>query len=268
MAGPSARGRVTSRANPLARAARDLLTSAGRRAQGAFLVEGVKLLGDALAAGVTPERVFLAPELVERRPGGLALRERLDPAVCVETSPELLGWLADTDTPQGVVAVVPLPPQRLPDEAGPLVLVLDGLQDPGNVGTILRSAVGSGQVRTVLVRGGADPFGPKAVRAAAGALFNLTVLRDDTALRPLLDGRAVWLADMTGDRLYNEVSWRGRVALVVGSEAHGATPGLRARAVGRVAVPLRGPIESLNAGIAASIILFEAARQAASSTDE
>jgi TrmH family RNA methyltransferase len=223
----------------------------------------VKLLLDALERGALPRRVFVAPDLLGRRPDGARLRATLDPAVIVETTPDLLAWLADTETTQGVVALFPLPGERVPDDPGHLVLVLDGLRDPGNVGTVLRSAVGSGLVRTVVARGGADPFGPKAVRAAAGALFRLAVVRDDRAI----DGRPVWLADAGGERSYDSVDWRQPCALVVGSEAAGASPEMRARATGRVSIPLRGPVESLNAGIAASIILFEAARQAAS-TDE
>ena len=209
----------------------------------------------------------MSPELLERRPSGARLLEALEPAEDVETSADLLGWMADTETTQGVVAGLPLPTELAPSDPGTLVLVLDGLQDPGNVGTRLRSAVGCGLVRTVVVRGGADPFGPKAARAAAGALFHLTVLRGDGALEAMLARRTIWLADMAGDRSYDAVDWLERCALVVGSEAAGATPELRARAQGLVAVRLRGPIESLNAGIATSIILFEAARQAAAKAE-
>lgn len=261
---PSSRGRITSRANPLARQARDLLTARGRREQSAFLAEGVKLVRDALQSGARPVRAFVAPELLDRRAGGAELLARLDPDATVETSPELLAWLADTETTQGVVAVFRIPEERVPADPGPIVLVLDGLQDPGNVGTVLRSAVGSGLVRTVVARGGADPFGPKAVRAAAGALFHLSVLREDDVLAD----RPIWLADMAGSHRYDQVDWRARSALVVGSEASGPSPEIRARAAGTVSVPLHGPVESLNAGIAASIILFEAARQLASPTAE
>jgi RNA methyltransferase, TrmH family len=260
----SARGRITSRANPLVREARDLLSSRGRREQSAFVAEGVKLVRDALRAGARPLRAFVVPELLKQRDGGAALLAELDPAKTIETSPELLAWLADTETTQGIVSVFPVPEERAPADAGQVVLVLDGLQDPGNVGTVLRSAVGAGLVRTVVVRGGADPFGPKAVRAAAGALFHLAVVRTDESLV----GRPIWLADMDGDRSYDRVDWRAPSALVLGSEAGGPSPEMRARATGAVSVPLRGPVESLNAGIAASIILFEAARQLASTTAE
>lgn len=256
------RDRLTSRANPLVREARDLLTARGRRERGAFLVEGVKLILEALAAGFVPRRVFLAPELVERRPDGARLSAALDPNDVFETAPDLLAWLADTETTQGVAAVFAKPEPRPLAGEGHVVLVLDGLQDPGNVGTILRSALGSGLVSNVVARGGADPFGPKAARAAAGALFHLGFAHD------LPDERPVWLADMDGDLAYDRVDWRRPCVLVVGSEAAGASPEMRARATGRVSIPLRGPVESLNAAVAASILLFEAARQVASTPTE
>jgi TrmH family RNA methyltransferase len=158
--------------------------------------------------------------------------------------------------------VFPIELAALDVDPGRLLLVLDGLQDPGNLGTIVRSAVGSGVVGTLAVRGGADPFGPKAVRAAAGALFRLPVARPgDAELAEALRGRRVWLAEAGRGERYDRVDWRGPGALVIGSEAGGASPRLRDLATGRVSIPLSGELESLNAGVAASILLFEAARQ-------
>jgi TrmH family RNA methyltransferase len=180
----------------------------------------------------------------------------------IEAAPELLSWLADTETTQGVVAVFDRPALREGADEGQVVLVLDGLQDPGNVGTILRSALASGLVTSVVARGGADPFGPKAARAAAGALFHMRFV--DT----IPEGRPVWVADRDGELPYDQVDWRQPCVLVVGSEAAGPSAEMRAEASGRVSIPLRGPVESLNAAVAASILLFEAARQTASPPTE
>ncbi|HEY3081896.1 MAG TPA: RNA methyltransferase [Chloroflexota bacterium] len=242
------------------RAARELRQAAVRRERGEFLAEGVRLVADALALGARPRRVFVDRDRLTRSDGGRALLERLDPTTTIAIGDAAMEALADTRAPQGVAAVFPT---ELTDRAaGPIVLVLDGLQDPGNVGTAIRSAVASGLVETVVVNGGADPFGPKAVRAAAAALFAVRVARPtDDELPGLLRGREVWIAEAIGQRSYDAVDWRRPSALVIGSEATGASPALRALATGTVGVPLRGPIESLNAGVAASIILFEAARQ-------
>jgi TrmH family RNA methyltransferase len=242
------------------RAARELRQAAVRRERGEFLAEGVRLVADALALGARPRRVFVDPARLARSSDGRALLERLDPATAVALSDGAMQALADTRTPQGVAAVFPAELTR--EAGGPIVLVLDGLQDPGNVGTAIRSAVASSLVETVVVRGGADPFGPKAVRAAAAALFAVRIARPgDDELPLLLRGRDVWIADAAGERRYDAVDWGRPSALVIGSEARGASPELRAIATGSVGVPLGGPVGSLNAGVAASIILFEAARQ-------
>jgi TrmH family RNA methyltransferase len=251
---------VRSASNPLVRAARELRLAAARRERGEFLAEGVRLVADAIALGARPRKVFVVPERLGRSGGGRALLERLDRSVVVAVAHDAMAALSDTRTPQGVAAVFPI--ELTGRAVGPIVLVLDGLQDPGNVGTAIRSAVASGLVETVVARGGADPFGPKAVRAAAAALFAVRVSRPaDDELPDLLRDRAVWIAEATAERSYETVDWRRPCALVIGSEARGASPELRALATGSVGVRLRGPVESLNAGVAASIILFEAARQ-------
>jgi TrmH family RNA methyltransferase len=263
----AARARISSRHNPLARAAHELHTAAGRREQRAFLAEGIKLVLDALATGARPSLAFVAPELLERRPEGARVRQALAGTRVVETTPELLRWIGDVETTQGVVVVFPLPEGGRTGPAGHLLVVLDNLQDPGNVGTILRSMLASGLVSTVVVRGGADPYGPKAVRAAAAALFRLRVIRPtDEELAVLLAGRPVWLAEAGTGTPYDRVDWRAPSALVVGSEAHGPSEPVRRLATGSVHIPMRGPVESLNAAVAASIIAFEAAQQVAAAT--
>lgn len=261
------RARIASRHNALVRAARDLHKVAGRREQRAFLAEGTRLVLDALDAGARPSVAFVAPELLERRPEGARVRQALAGTRVVETTPELLQWIADVETTQGVVVVFPLPEGGHAGEPGHLVVVLDGLQDPGNVGTILRSSLASGLVSTVVVRGGADPYGPKAVRAAAAALFHLRVIRPtDEELAALLAGRPVWLAEARTGTPYDRVDWRTPSALVVGSEARGPSEPMRRLGAGSVHIPIAGPVESLNVGVAASIIAFEAARQVAAAT--
>src|SRR5205814_2097820 len=126
-----------------------LLTATGRRERGAFLAEGVKLVRDALAAGAQPRQVWIAPALLSRRPDAGALMEQLADWPVVEADGHVLASLADTETPQGVVAVFPMPGRTAVGDLGQLLLVLDGIQDPGNLGTILRSALGSGVVATV-----------------------------------------------------------------------------------------------------------------------
>jgi TrmH family RNA methyltransferase len=217
----------------------------------------VRLIGDALVAGASPIRLFVVPDQLGRTAHGRALLRRTDGPETIEVTPAVLEALSDAETPQGAVAVFPMPEDAAVDQPGHIVLVLDGLQDPGNVGTILRSALACGLVECVIVRGGADPFGSKAVRAAASALFRLRVSQSDR----LPPDRPIWVAEARGDHRYDELDWLTPCVLVIGSEARGPSAEVLGAATGRVSVPLRGPIESLNAGVAASILLFEAARQ-------
>jgi TrmH family RNA methyltransferase len=171
--------------------------------------------------------------------------------------------LADTVTPQGVIAVFRVPEASLDGGAGRVVLVLDRVRDPGNAGTLLRSADASGVVGTVAFIDSVDPFAPKVVRAGMGAHFRLNIVDHQQweALRPRIGARPVYLAAASGDRAYDQVDWTGDSVLVVGGEAEGAGRGAAASATARVSIPMSGPTESLNAAMAGTIILFEAARQ-------
>jgi len=148
--------------------------------------------------------------------------------------------------------------------------VLDGVRDPGNLGTILRAAEASGVVRTVALVDCADAYGPKVVRAAMGAHFHLTILADATwsEVERLVAGRPVWLAEMRGGVAYDGVDWRRDSALIVGGEAAGASGEAERLATGVVSIPMAGRAESLNAAMAASIIVFEAARQRRTGTTD
>jgi TrmH family RNA methyltransferase len=254
--------RITSAANPLVRQLRELQQARARRERGEFLAEGLRLVGDALQAGARPRQLLVSPELLAGVRGGAEMLGALAGENVVELSDAAFRAIADTETPQGIAALFPIAWARVDEARADMLLVVDGLQDPGNLGTLIRSAVGSGVVGVLAVRGGADPFGPKAVRAAAGALFRCRIARpSDDELAAALAGRAVWLAEAEGGQRYDRIDWRRPCALVIGSEAAGATPELRRLATGRVSIPLGGELESLNAGVAASILLFEAARQ-------
>lgn len=253
---------IVSAANSLVREARALHTAAGRREAGAFLGEGVRLVSDALDLGARPLRFYVERERLERTTAGRALTARLDASRIVEVSGPAARALGDAETFQGIAATFPLEVADPGEPAGPILLLLDGVQDPGNAGTLLRSAAAAGLTRLVAVRGGADPFGPKSVRAAAAALFALRIARlTDGTIDRLLGGRRLVVADAHGAQLYDRFDWTEPTVLVVGSEARGPGDDLLQRADARVQIPLAPGIDSLNVGVAASILLFEAARQ-------
>ena len=166
---------------------------------------------------------------------------------------------ADTTAPQGVIVIVPL--VHLQPRPG-LILVLDGLRDPGNLGTVLRSAEAAGVGQVLLSPGTVDMYNPKVVRAGMGAHFRLAAaFADWPAIARSLAGRAVWLADARGQVAYDSVEWTLPSALIVGGESEGTGQEAADLARGRVRIPMAAGSESLNAAMATTVILFEAARQ-------
>jgi TrmH family RNA methyltransferase len=257
---------ITSPDNPLIRLARSLKDGHGRRRHGAFLVEGVRLVEEA-AEAVTPQYVLHVPDFGTAAGRERALLDRLRTrGVDVRTAaPWVLAHATDTVTPQGVIAVVPQPKAEdaLAAAGNELVVVLDAVGDPGNAGTLLRSAVGAGVRRIWAAKGTVDVFSPKVVRAGAGAHFRCAIAADlewGTIRAHLPAGAQVLVADAGARRRYWEVDWTRPSVLVLSSEAHGASPEARELAIGTVGIPI-AHVESLNVGVAGSVILFEALRQ-------
>ena len=261
---------VTSTGNERVKWVRGLLDRKQRRLERRFLIEGVRLVEAALAAGARPELLLVDAEALRATARGAALLRRLRGLPVLDVSGKVLRSVADTVSPQGIVGVVPMPeatslPLPLPlPAAAPLLLILDGLQDPGNVGAILRSAEAAGVGRVALTSGAVDVWSPKTVRAAMGAHFalQLTTDLDPATLPPDLP---LWLADGSAVDAtpHWSVNWTTPAVLIIGNEARGADPTRWPPTTPRVRIPIHGQADSLNAAMAASVILFEAARQRA-----
>ena len=248
---------ITSRKNPLMTRIRRLTASRSyRREQGLFLGDGVKLLEEALKWDAPLETVVLtegvdAPAL----PDGVRL---------VQVPGDVMASISPMESPQGALFLCrtaePALPERLP---GVRYLVLDGVQDPGNVGTIWRTADALGADGLILVNGCADPWNPKTVRATMGACFRLPVYERNA------DGLAQWLGEQ-GIPLYatalreDTVDLReaelSRCAVVIGSEGRGVSEGLLSQSAKTLKIPMRARCESLNAAAAATVVLWEMGR--------
>jgi TrmH family RNA methyltransferase len=245
---------------------RDLHRRRARERRGLTLAEGVRLLEEALAAGVAVRGAAVAPAL-EATPRGSALKARLARAgvPLEEVDDAVLASLADTEHPQGVVAVVEPPRWTLADvPVGPrsVVLALDGVQDPGNVGALARTALGLGAAGLLALPGTADLASPKALRGSMGALFRLPAvcLAPDALIGWTRErGLELWTTAADGMPI-GQAERRGPVVLLVGNEGAGVHPDLAAVAARSVAVPLRGGVESLNVAVAAGILLYEVTR--------
>lgn len=226
------------------------------------MIEGVRLVADALAAGAQLRLVLYAPEQLAATAGGQALLDALaERRHTYAATAAVVAAAADTQHPQGVVAAVAWP--DLEPRPG-LRLVLDGIQDPGNLGTLLRSAEAAGVGLALCGAGCADVSSPKVVRAAMGAHFALPIRADlswDMIADALATAAPIYAADVMATMPYYAADWRQPAALIIGSEAHGVSDAGLALATHQIGIPMLGRAESLNAGVAGSVILFEALRQ-------
>jgi len=228
------------------------------------VLEGPRIVGDALDRGIVLEAVFLGPGA---RRSFAPLVARLDAAgVLVRDLKEgTLEKIGTTRTPQPVLGVAPRPATVALD-ALPTGLIVVGLEiaDPGNLGTIVRSAEAAGAVGVVVVAG-VDPWNPKVVRGSAGSVFGIPILEADDAEVVLATlQRRGWRAigaDGSGSVIHTDADLTGAVALVLGSEAHGIPEAVAQRLDAVVRIPMSGAIESLNVAVAASVLMFEVARQ-------
>ena len=255
---------ITSVSNPRIKQLRSLLANRKeRRRERLFVIEGIRLVEEALNSGATLPTIIYDPE-------GLGATERGEELLAkvrglrgaFPATPEVIAAATDTVTPQGIVAVASWP-ELHPHGAG-IQLMLDAVQDPGNVGTLLRTAEATGVTDVVCMSGTADLYSPKVVRAAMGAHFRLPLRQDvhwdeiDEALGPADN---TYVADASGSMPYYAADWRQPSVLIIGNEANGIGPEARARATKVISIPMAASVESLNAAVAGSVILFEAARQ-------
>ncbi len=256
-----AEGRITSRRNPRIQTVRRLQRSRrSRREMGLWVAEGVRLAEEALAAEWLPRWALYTPKISPRGQAVVAaLQARGVPLW--EVPPEVFAAASATQTPQGVLLVLPRRALPWPENAN-FVLWLDGVRDPGNAGTMLRTAWAAGVQGVVLSPDTVDAFNPKVVRAAMGAHFHLPLRRaawnEAAALR---GGKAVFLAAAGEGVPYDQADFLQPLVLVVGGEAEGAGADARRAATQAVHIPMPGGAESLNAAVAAAVLLFEVVRQ-------
>ncbi|MBI5943772.1 MAG: RNA methyltransferase [Chloroflexi bacterium] len=253
---------ISSNQNPKIKLVRALLGRAKeRREAGSFVVEGVRLVEEAVISNWGFRFALYDETLSERGKSKVeSLRSR---GVDVEeVSTGLMKSLSETETPQGILAV--LNDSRLPIPALPnFLLIPDKIRDPGNLGTLLRTAAAAGVQAVLLPPEATDAFAPKVVRSGMGAHFHVPIHSmswNEINQVVKLAGSQVLLADMDGQPCW-ETDLRQPLALIVGSEAEGASESARMLANGKISIPMSGHIESLNAGVAGSVLMFEVMRQ-------
>ncbi len=238
---------LTSKNNPLIKETAALKEKKGRKELGLFLVEGRKMLSECQKSALEIERVFLSEEYE----GELSFPEEK----IVRVSADVFRFLSDEKTPQGVLCRVRIPKAEILPPQGKCVF-LDGVSDPGNVGTILRTANAAGYTRAYLTSDCADPYAPKSVRASMSGLFFMELCRGERAeILSAVSGTPVIVADMGGENVFTFKAPKA-YTLVIGNEANGVSALVENAATHTVKIPMRETQESLNAAVSAGIIMY------------
>lgn len=250
---------LTSLQNPRVKLAHTLQQKArARRGERKIVLEGTRLIRDALQQGSMPEFVFYDLGSMDY---DLLAELQTKKITVIPAAPEVMKHISDTQNPQGAIGVFPLPYPPLPRKPE-RALILDAIREPGNMGTILRTAAASGVDAVILAPDCVDPYNPKVLRAGMGAHFRVAITEAPWGqIKGYLDDVPVYLAAGDGDTSYSDVDWKKPWALVIGNEAHGVgqeSGGLQGT---RIAIPMASNSESINAAVATGVILFEAQRQ-------
>ncbi len=262
---------ITSIHNERVRLVRALQSqSKTRREEGKIVVEGVRLIADAINCGITPEFLFyLGAEATLDRRAFRMFRQLADLGVTVlSVTDAVMKQASELETPPGVLAVLPRPSLPTP-EAPTMVLALDRMNNPGNLGSSLRTAAAAGTELVILTPGTVDPYNPKVLRGGMGAHFRLPILQmewSDVALR--YGHMHTYLASTKGSTPYYTVDWLRPSMIIMGSEAHGPSDDACAVAGTTIMIPMAAETESLNAAVAAGILLYEVKRQRILSAQE
>lgn len=260
---------VSSRQNPRFKAALALRGAGERRQRGRIIVDGAREIGRALDAGVKLCETWVAPERVRTDEARALLPRVASGAEVIEVAPELLARLAYGDRDEGIVAVFETPAAdlatiaaRLPEQ--PLIAVMEGVEKPGNLGALLRSADGAGVDAVIVADPVSDIWNPNAIRASLGMLFVIPVAacRAPEAVAFLRELKvAILAARVDGAIDYDAVDMTGPVALVVGAETAGLSQTWSGEGVTSVAIPMLGLADSLNVSASAAVLFYEARRQ-------
>jgi len=253
---------ITSNQNPKIKQVRALLGRAKeRREANVFVVEGVRLVEEAINSKWGIQFVLYDETLNER--GKLQVEGlKLKGVDVEEVSPRVMKSISETETPQGILAVIESTQLAIPNSPN-FILILDQIRDPGNLGTLLRSAAATGVQAVITPPETTDAFAPKVVRAGMGAHFKLPIQSMSwNEIGNLIKsaGLQVLIADMDGQSCW-EMNLKKPTTLIIGGEAEGASESAKKLASGKISIPMSGGTESLNAGVAGSVLMFEVVRQ-------
>ena len=254
---------ITSTANAQVKNLAQLIKKSKARTEaGVYIVEGIKMFQEASKDEIV--KAYISEELFEKG----TLKDSLDGISYEVLKTEVFNHVADTKTPQGILCVMKQKKytlDQLTSAKCPLLLVLENLQDPGNLGTMMRTAEGAGVTGVLLSRGCVDIYNPKTIRSTMGSIYRVPFLYTDDLLGDMdklhEKGIVTYAAHLKGKGYYDEESYQGPTAFLIGNEGNGLSDELSEKAKQYIKIPMEGKLESLNAAVAAAILMYEASRQ-------
>ena len=250
---------ITSIQNKRVKYAKTLQTKARlRRSEMKLILEGNRLINDALHRGAKPDYVMYTPERADYDLIAILQNRRCE---LLPVSDEVLNYVSDTQQAQGIVGIFFIPKPNLPKQAE-RILIMDNIREPGNMGTILRTAGAAGIDLVILSPGCVDPYNSKVLRAGMGAHYHVPIVEATwNEIEHFCHDVAIYSATVDGETRYTDVDWKKPSAFIIGNEAHGISKNAKHIAQASISIPMASDTESLNAAIATAVILFEAQRQ-------
>lgn len=241
-----------------------------RESEGKYFIEGIKIVSEAIKQNISMEETFVCPEILNKVRGGKELCESLIEAnLSINYIPEnIFNEICSTETPQGVLAVISKPENNLNNLAfdrNGFYIVLDKVQDPGNLGTIIRTADAAGVDGMILSEGCTDVYNPKTLRSTMGSVFRVNIYENinlENALQKMKEnGIKILASSINAQKYYFDEDFGNGTALVIGSEAHGISLTVQNLADSLIKIPMNEQIDSLNASVAAGILIYEKYRR-------
>ena len=259
---------ITSASNPKIKEALDIKNKRSRYKHAAFIIEGTHLVETALASGHQIKEVFFTSAFSQRKDGHKILREIAKKTDEIfEVTEQIIHKLADTETPQGIIAIASYATKNLEEirfKSAPLIVAVDGVQEPGNLGTIIRTSDAAGADAVIILKGTCDVFMQKTIRATAGSIFNIPIIYSgtDKFLEWLkLNGIMLIATALDSGKSIFDAGLKNPIAFVFGNEAHGVSSEIKKKADLILKIPIYGKAESLNVSASAAVCLYEAVRQ-------
>lgn len=258
---------ITSKANPKIKQIMQWQAKAKeRKSAGIFLAEGFKMYEEAPEEAV--REVYVSEGAIEKAKSQSAVWNKLGRTGYETVADEVFRGMSDTQTPQGILCIVKRPEyslEQLLQTKNPLLMVLENLQDPGNLGTIIRTGEGAGITGVIASGNTVDVYNPKTIRATMGSVYRVPFVCEDdleeTVKRLREQGIHAYAAHLAGEKDYDELPYQGGTAFLVGNEGSGLSKELSALADDLLKIPMKGKVESLNVSVAAALLMYEAFRQ-------